>query len=113
MSTKGCIMRPAVIDRLGDAGVSVVNLAIDAVDVKPGLPKALVPLRPYFDYLIKKQYRYGYSVFLNINICGNNMDDVRELTEIAHENGVATHYPIWQSPMTEQPHFKHLSESPT
>src|SRR5260370_31387108 len=103
MSTKGCIMRPAVIDRLGDAGVSVVNLAIDAVDVKPGLPKALVPLLPYFDYLIKKQYRYGYSVFLNINICGNNMNDERDLTEITHNNSAAPHYHIPHTPRTDPP----------
>jgi uncharacterized Fe-S cluster-containing radical SAM superfamily protein len=94
LPTNGRLLRPAVIDRLGDAGVSVVNLAIDAVDIKPGLPKALAPIRSYFDYLIKRQYRYGYSVFLNINICGNNMDDVRQLTDIAHEHGVATDYHI-------------------
>ena len=40
---------------------------------------------PHFDYLVKKQYKYGYSVFLNINICHNNMDDVRQLTELAHD----------------------------
>jgi MoaA/NifB/PqqE/SkfB family radical SAM enzyme len=113
LPTNGRLMRPDVIDRLGDAGVSVVNLAIDAVDLKPGLPKALVPIRPYFEYLIRKQCRYGYNIFLNINICGNNMDDVRELTEIAHDNGVATDYHICESPMTEQPHFKHLEENPT
>jgi len=113
LPTNGRLMRPEVIDRLGDAGLSVVNLAVDAVDLKPGLPKALVPIRSYFDYLVKKQYRYGYSVFLNINICGNNMEDVRLLTEIAHDSGVATDYHICETPMTEQPHFKHLEDNPT
>jgi MoaA/NifB/PqqE/SkfB family radical SAM enzyme len=113
LPTNGRLLRPDVTDKLGDAGIGVVNLAIDAVDLKPGLPKALVPIRKYFDYLIKKQYRYGYSVFLNINICGNNMDDVRQLTEIAHDNGVATDYHICESPMTEQPHFKHYAANPT
>jgi MoaA/NifB/PqqE/SkfB family radical SAM enzyme len=111
--TNGRLLRPDVIDKLGDAGVSVVNLAIDAVDLKPGLPKALVPIRKHFDYLIKRQNRYGYCVFVNINICGNNMDDVRELTEIAHDNGVATDYHICETPLTEQSHFKHLSNNPT
>lgn len=111
--TNGRLLRPDVIDKLGDAGVSVVNLAIDAVDLKPGLPKALLPIRKHFDYLIKRQFRYGYSVFININICGNNMDDVRELTEIAHENGVATDYHLCESPLTEQEHFKHLNNNPT
>ncbi len=106
-------MRPEVIDKLADAGVATVNLAVDAWDVKPGLPKAMVPIRSYFDYLVKKQYKYGYSVFLNINICHNNMDDVRQLTELAHDSGIATDYHICESPMTEQPHFKHLYTNPT
>jgi MoaA/NifB/PqqE/SkfB family radical SAM enzyme len=113
LPTNGRLMRPKVIDQLGDAGVSVVNLAIDAMDLKPGLAKALAPIRPYFDYLVQRQYRYGYSVFLNICICRNNLDDVRQLTELAHEHGVATDYHIVESPMTEQSHFKHMQENPT
>ncbi len=108
-------MWPKVIDKIADAGVGVVNLAVDAWDDVPGrgLPKAMVPIREHFDYLVKKQYKYGYSVFLNINICANNMDDVRQLTELAHDNGIATDYHICESPMTEQPHFKHLYTNPT
>ena len=113
LPTNGRLMREEVIDKIADAGVATVNLAVDAWDIKPGLPKAMVPIRKYFDYLVKKQYKYGYSVFLNINICHNNMDDVRQLTELAHDNGIATDYHICESPMTEQPHFKHLYSNPT
>src|SRR5215813_8970624 len=77
------------------------------------LPTDVVPIRKHFDSLVKKSYKYGYSVFLNINICANNMDDVRQLTELAHDNGIATDYHICESPMTEQPHFKHLYSNPT
>jgi len=31
------------------------------VEDRPELPKALAPIRAHFDYLIKKQYVYGYS----------------------------------------------------
>jgi hypothetical protein len=74
----------------------------DAQDEKPGLPKALSPVRKYFDYLVRKQYKYGYAVFFNINICRNNMDDVKQLTEIAREHGIATDYHLNESPMIEQ-----------
>ena len=113
LPTNGRLMRPKVIDHLGDAGVSVVNLAIDAMDLKPGLAKALAPIREYFEYLVTRQYRYGYSVFINICICRNNLEDVRQLTELAHDYGIATDYHIVESPMTAQPHFKHLEENPT
>jgi MoaA/NifB/PqqE/SkfB family radical SAM enzyme len=113
LPTNGRLLRPEVIDKVADAGVATVNLAVDAWDIKPGLPKAMVPIRSHFDYLVKKQYKYGYSVFLNINICHNNMDDVRQLTELAHDSGIATDYHICESPMTEQPQFKHLYSNPT
>ncbi len=111
--TNGRLLRKDVIDRLADAGVATVNLAVDSVEERPELPKALNPIRPYFEYLIKKQYVYGYSVFFNINITRINLDDVRQLTEIARQAGIATDYHINESPMIEQPHFKHREGNST
>jgi MoaA/NifB/PqqE/SkfB family radical SAM enzyme len=111
--TNGRLMSPDVIDRLADAGAAAFNLAVDSVDVRPELPKALTPIRRYFDYLIKKQYVYGYSVFLNINITRINLADVRELTEIAHDAGIATDYHINESPLLQQDHFEHAGQNST
>ena len=113
LPTNARLMRTEVIDRVADAGVAIVNFAVDAVDEKPGLPKALAPVRKHFDYLIQRQYRYGYSVFFNINICKNNLEDVQQLTEIAHQNGIATDYHINESPMLEQEHFQHMQNNLT
>ena len=113
LPTNARLMRPEVIDRIADAGVAVVNFAVDSVDVKPGLPKALAPTRSYFDYLIRKQYKYGYAVFFNINICKNNMEDVKQLTEIAHNHGIATDYHINEPPMLEQEHYQHYDGNDT
>ncbi len=113
MPTNARLLRPDVIDRLADAGVAIFNFAVDGVDEKPGLPKALNPIREYFDYLIRKQYKYGYAVFFNINICRNNIEDVKQLTEIAREHGIATDYHINESPMIEQEHFKHYEANDT
>ncbi len=112
LPTNGRLMKPDVIDRVADAGVKTVNLAVDAWDIKPGLPKAMVPIRQYFNHLVRKQYKYGYSVFLNINICRNNLKDVRMLTELAHDSGIATDYHICESPMMEHENFKHLKDNP-
>jgi MoaA/NifB/PqqE/SkfB family radical SAM enzyme len=113
LPTNARLMRPEVIDRLADAGVATVNFAVDTVEEKPGLPKALAPVRQYFDYLIRKQYKYGYTVFFNMNICRTNLDDIRELTEIARDNGIATDYHINESPMIEQHHFQHYDNNST
>jgi MoaA/NifB/PqqE/SkfB family radical SAM enzyme len=111
--TNGRLLRPDVIDKLGDAGVATFNLALDAIDEKPGLPKALNPIRKHFDHLVRRQYRYGYTMFFNINICRNNLDDVRELTEIARAHRVATDYHINETPMLEPEHFEHFENNPT
>src|SRR5262252_8576913 len=113
MPTNARLLRPDVIDRLADSGVAIFNFAVDVVDEKPGLAKALTPVRKYFDYLVHKQYKYGYAVFFNINICRNNLEDVMQLTEIAREHGIATDYHINESPMIEQNHFKHYEENDT
>lgn len=113
LPTNGRLMRPEVIDRVLDAGVATINLAVDAVYEKPGLPKALNPIRRNFDYLVRRQYAYGTAAFFNINICRNNLEDVKALTEIARENGIATDYHINEEPMIEQDHFSHLKENPT
>ncbi len=110
--TNGRLMTPDLIDRLADAGMATLNLAVDAWDLKPGLPKAMAPIRKNFDYLVRKQYKYGYSVFLNINICRNNLDDVRQLTELAHDNGIATDYHICETPMIQPENFKHFEDNP-
>jgi len=84
IGTNGRLLRPEVADRLGDAGAAIFNFALDAWDEKPSLPKAFVPGQKHLEYLIRKQYVYGYMVFFNINICRNNHEDVKKLTEYAH-----------------------------
>jgi MoaA/NifB/PqqE/SkfB family radical SAM enzyme len=111
--TNGRLMRKEVVDWLGDAGVATFNLAVDSVEDRPELPKALNPIRSQFEYLIKKQYVYGFSVFFNINITRLNLKDVKELTEIAHDAGIATDYHINESPMIEQKDFKHNDRNST
>jgi MoaA/NifB/PqqE/SkfB family radical SAM enzyme len=97
LPTNGRLLTPAVTDRLADAGVATFNMAIDCIREKPGLPKALDPIRANFDYLVKQQNRYGYTVFLSINITRSNLEDVRQLTEFSRENGIGTAYHLCES----------------
>jgi MoaA/NifB/PqqE/SkfB family radical SAM enzyme len=114
IGTNGRLLRPDVADRLGDAGTAVFNFAVDSWDEKPSLPKAVVPVRKHLEHLLRKQYVYGYMVFFNMNICRNNTEDIRQLTEYAHDHRIATDYHINETPMLEQDeHFKHLSDNPT
>ncbi len=114
IGTNGRLLSPDLADRLGDAGVAVFNFALDSWDLKPSLPKALVAARANLEHILRKQYVYGYMVFFNINICRNNLEDVRKLTEYARQNRVATDYHINETPLLKQDeHFKHLADNPT
>jgi MoaA/NifB/PqqE/SkfB family radical SAM enzyme len=113
LATNARLLRPEVTDRLADAGIATINFAVDTLKEKPGLPKALEHVRSYFDYLVKRQYRYGYTLFFNTNICRTNIEDVKQLVEIAHDNGISLTFHINEAPMMEQSHFKHLHENDT
>jgi MoaA/NifB/PqqE/SkfB family radical SAM enzyme len=114
IGTNGRLLRPEVTDRLADAGTAIFNFALDTFEEKPSLPKALVPAQRNLEYLLRKQYVHGYMVFFNMNICRNNLEDIKQLTEYARAHRVATDYHINETPMIEQDaHFKHLAENPT
>jgi MoaA/NifB/PqqE/SkfB family radical SAM enzyme len=113
LATNARLLRPEVTDRLADAGIATINFAVDAIKEKPGLPKAFEHVRSNFDYLVRRQYRHGYTVFFNTNICRTNIDDVKQLATIAHENGISITFHINEAPMMEQGHFKHLHENDT
>lgn len=114
IGTNARLLRSEVVDRIGDAGVAVFNIAVDAWDAKPVLPKALIPIQKNLEYVLRKQYVYGYMVFFHMNICRNNQEDIRLLTEYARDHHFATDYHINETPMLEQDeHFKHLYDNPT
>jgi len=107
LPTNGYLMDRNFIDAAGRARVAAINLAVDVVEPKPGLPKALSAIRPQFDYLVKKQKKYGYIIFFNINITSKNIDDVKRLTEIAHTHGIGTDYHVAEKPLEDHSHYIH------
>jgi len=92
LPTNGYLLDKPFIDEIGRAAIAAINLAVDCIAPRKGLPKALLNIEPQFRYLVERQKEYGYLVFFNINICRNNLKDVRMLTEIAHKNGIGPDY---------------------
>jgi len=109
LPTNGYLMDKAFIDEVGKAGVAAINLAVDCVAPRKGLPKALLTIEPQFRYLVERQKKYGYLPFFNINICRNNIKDVKLLTEIAHQNKIGTDYHLNEPPQSfvDINHYKH------
>ncbi len=107
LPTNGILMDEAFIDDIGKAGISVINLAVDAMDGYTGIPKYFNRIKPQFQYLVKQEKKYGYITFLNINITKKNVKDVKLLTEIAHDHGIATDYHINEPPQINYQDFTH------
>lgn len=112
LPTNGYLLTEDFIDSLGHADVAAINLAVDCIYPKKGLPKALMAIEPQFRYLVRQQERYGYILFFNINITSENIKDVKMLTEIAHDNSIGTDYHINQAPQqrAEIDFFKHKGD---
>jgi MoaA/NifB/PqqE/SkfB family radical SAM enzyme len=107
LPTNGILMDERFIDRVGEAQVAGFNLALDTVEELPGLPKSFKRVEPQFKYLVKQRDRDGYIIFFNINITSHNIEDVKRLTEIAHEHHIGTDYHINEMPVVEQPHYEY------
>ncbi|MEE9556118.1 MAG: radical SAM protein, partial [Candidatus Adiutricales bacterium] len=99
LPTNGYLLDNQFIDEASKAGVAAVNLAVDCVAPKKGLPKALLNVEPQFHYLVERQHKYNYILFFNINICRTNIKDVKMLTEIAHQNRIGTDYHLVEPPV--------------
>jgi MoaA/NifB/PqqE/SkfB family radical SAM enzyme len=115
LPTNGYLMDKHFIDEAGKAGVAAINLAVDCVAPRKGLPKALLAIEPQFRYLVERQKKYGYLVFFNINICRTNIKDVRLLTEIAHQNQIGTDYHLNEPPhdFVDVYHYGHQDDGLT
>jgi MoaA/NifB/PqqE/SkfB family radical SAM enzyme len=113
LPTNGYLLNVDFIDRLGQADVAAINLAVDCIEPKPGLPKALMLIEPQFRYLVKQQEKYGYILFFNINITNKNIKDVKILTEIAHDNMIGVDYHVNEPPhkFVDIDHYKHQEDA--
>ncbi len=109
LPTNGYLMDKNFVDEVGRAGVAAINLAVDCVAPRKGLPKALLSIEPQFRYLVERQKKYGYVVFFNINICRTNIKDAKLLTEIAHQNRIGTDYHLNEPPQdfVDVEHYEH------
>ena len=110
LPTNGVLLDREFIDGIGEAGISTINLAVDAVDRIEGLPKYFNRIKPQFEYLVEQEKKYGYITFFNINITQHNVNDVKALTQIAHDYGIASDYHVAEPPIIEYEGYRHKND---
>ncbi len=107
LPTNGLLLTEDFIDRVSDAGVAAINLALDGVVARPGMPKGLDRVERQFETLVRRQRTHGYVLFLNMNITRHNLTDVRQLTRLARDLGLGVDYHLNERPHVDQPHWRH------
>ena len=105
LPTNGALLDEGFVDEGAEAGVDLFNLAVDCIDEKPGLPKALNRIRSQYEMLREKSSQSEFLVMFNVNITPRNVEDVKELTEIAYRDRVNVDYHVVEPPLNDQPHF--------
>jgi MoaA/NifB/PqqE/SkfB family radical SAM enzyme len=106
LPTNGALIDEKFLDEAVEAGVDVFNLAVDCVDEKPGLPKALTKVRRQYEMLKEHSRAGAFLVMLNVNITPRNIEDVKELTEIGYRDRINVDYHVVEPPLRDQPHFQ-------
>jgi len=110
LPTNGALLDEAFIDEAADAGVDVVNLAVDCIDPKPGLPKALNRVARQYELLLEKSAKDKFLVMFNVNITPRNIEDVKELTEIAYRDRINVDYHVLEPPLGQMKHFRRTDD---
>jgi MoaA/NifB/PqqE/SkfB family radical SAM enzyme len=106
LPTNGVLLDEAFVDAAAGASVDLFNLAVDCVDEKPGLPKALNRIRSQYEMLREKSTDGRFLVMFNVNITPRNVEDVKELTEIAYRDRINVDYHVVEAPLKEHAHFE-------
>lgn len=107
LPTNGVLLDNEFIHAIGKAGVSTINLAVDAMDKDTGLPKYFSRIKSQFEYLVEQEKQYEYITFFNVNITQDNIHDVKDLTRIAHEYGISTDYHVNEPPIITYEDYEH------
>jgi MoaA/NifB/PqqE/SkfB family radical SAM enzyme len=106
LPTHGGLLDEKFLNEASAAGVDLFNLAVDCIDEKPGLPKALNRVHRQYEMLRDRSKEGEFLLMLNVNITPRNIDDVKELTELAYRDRINVDYHIVEPPLKEQPHFQ-------
>lgn len=88
LPTNLSLLNEELLNDLIEAGVTMIDVAVDTVTQKPGLSKSLEGIRGNLSLVLNSRKR-GVIVKMNTTITRQNLDDVRELVEFAHRNKVS------------------------
>ncbi len=90
MTTNGFLLTEDNLLRLMDAGMGRIQISVDALKPKPGIPKSLKTLRKKIELVAR------HPIWFRVNtvICDETIDEVEEVAKTCWDLGVAINFSV-------------------
>lgn len=90
MTTNGFLLTEDELKKLIDAGMGRIQISVDALKPKPGIPKSLKTLRKKIELVAR------HPVWFRVNtvICDETIDEVEEVAKTCWDLGVAINFSV-------------------
>ncbi len=90
MTTNGFLLTDDSLRRLIDAGMGRIQISVDALRPKPGIPKSLKTLRKKLELVA------SYPIWFRVNtvICDETIDEVEEVAKTCWDLGIAINFSV-------------------
>jgi MoaA/NifB/PqqE/SkfB family radical SAM enzyme len=90
MTTNGFLLTEDKLLELMDAGMGRIQMSVDALKPKPGVPKSLKTLRKKIEMVAR------HPIWFRVNtvICDETLDEVEEVARACWEMGVAINFSV-------------------
>jgi MoaA/NifB/PqqE/SkfB family radical SAM enzyme len=90
MTTNGFLLTEEKLRALTDAGMGRIQISVDSVKPKPGIPKSLKTLRKKIEMVAR------HPVWFRVNtvICEETIDEVEEVAQFCFDLGVAVNFSV-------------------
>ncbi len=103
VATNGRLLTPEFLRSAADAGLSALNIAMDCLEPRPGLPKAFSLVRKQYEWALAERDRSHFILFANVNVTPRNLDDIRPIAERVCADEVGIDFHACESPVVPIP----------
>jgi len=84
LNTNGTMLTPGYIDRLGEAGVDLINMSVDSVVEFEHSGKDLMHGKKVLEDLLAARERHGFEITVNLVLNNRNIDVALQTLELMH-----------------------------
>lgn len=85
LNTNGTRLSPEYIDRLGEAGIDLINLSVDSLLEFPHSHKDIAHHKQVLEDLLAARRRHGFELTVTFVLTNRNIDVVLDTLELMHQ----------------------------